>query len=88
MKVKYKMDRAGVIEIAKSAAVREQLGRAAAKLSGQANSLLHAHNPNASHEYKADVHVLDRTAIGTVHTTGFTTEQDQAEHRTLNAINH
>lgn len=84
----YTMDKKGVSDILKSAAMKDALSDAAEKLTNDANRLLHSHDPEATHEYMHNGHDLTHTSVELVHTTGFTTERDQKEHHTLNAINH
>lgn len=89
MSFTYKMDKGGVTEILKSAAVKAELEALADQRCAQANRMLHSHDPNAgSHEYMVHVKDLTHTAVATVHTTGMTTERDQRKHHTLNAVNH
>lgn len=89
MKAVYEMDKAGVMAIAKSPGMQAALGDAAEKKRAEANRMLRAHDPGSGgHGYMARAKVLDRTAVGVVHTTGITTELDQRKHHTLNAINH
>lgn len=88
-RVWYDMDMAGIIEISRSAGMQAALEEAAERKCAEANRLLRSHDPGAGeHGYMPRTKVLDRTAIGMVHTAGITTEIDQAKHRTLDAINH
>ncbi|TNU89047.1 hypothetical protein FIC87_12670 [Eggerthella lenta] len=85
----FELDGSGVIEIAKSAGMRAALADAAAGKCAEANAMLRSHDPRAGgHGYMSRTKVLDRTAIGMVHTAGVTTELDQRRHHTLDAINH
>ena len=89
MSVEYVMDMNGVMEIAKSAEMQSALAEAAADKCAEANGLLRSHDQNTGGRgYMSRAKVLDRTAIGMVHTTGIITELDQRRHHTLNAINH
>lgn len=89
MSVEYVMDMNGVMEIAKSAEMQSALAEAAADKCAEANGLLRSHDQNTGGRgYMSRAKVLDRTAIGMVHTTGITTELDQRRHHTLNAVNH
>lgn len=86
---RYDMDKAGVMEIAKSPGTQAALADLAEKKAAEANGMLRSHDPNAGeHAYASRTKVLGRTAIGMVHTTGITTELDQKRHHTLDAINH
>ena len=86
---RFELDGNGIMEIAKSTGMQAALGNAAAAKCAEANAMLRAHGPNAGgHAYMHRTKVLDRTAIGMVHTAGVTTELDQRKHHTLDAINH
>lgn len=88
-KFSYTMDLAGVVEILKSAPVKAALAEEAEKKCAEANRLLAAHGESdGEHVYMHHGHDLTHTSIESVHTSGKTTEIDQAKHRTLDAINH
>lgn len=85
----YTMDKAGVTQILKSGPVKAWLREEAEKKCAEANRLLRAHDKNAGeNEYAHHSADLTFSSIESIHTTGKTTEYDQAKYRTLDSINH
>lgn len=90
----FKLDKAGVAEISKSAGVQAILREHAESLASNANTIAHSHKSGLHisdfevEPYAADVDVLNYTAVGAVHTNGKIGQIDHAKYSTLNAINH
>ena len=97
----FTLDRAGVIEISKSAAVKSALGSIAFSMANRANAeastrisdedatfTRNGHEFARKRPYEAKVKAIRRTAIGIVSTTGEQGMRDQALHHTLDGLNH
>lgn len=92
--VDFKMDKAGVIEICKSAGMQAVLLDAAKEKAAGANAAAAGHE-KALHitsfkvpPYAAHVDVLDRTAVGAAHTNGKMGQLDQEKFKSLSRQNH
>lgn len=92
--VSFRLDNAGVMEVAKSAGVQAALMSEAEKIADAANAAASGHE-RALHvtEYKvppyaAHVDVLDRTAVGTAHANSKVGRLDEAKFKSLSRQNH
>ena len=85
----FTLDRAGVIEISKSAAVQSALGSIATRISDEdATFTRNGHEIARKLPYEAEVKAIRRTAIGIVSTTGEQGMRDQSLNHTLDGLNH
>ncbi len=97
----FTLDRAGIIEISKSAAVQSALGSIASSMANRANAeastrisdedatfTRNGHEIARKLPYEAEVKAIRRTAIGIVSTTGEQGMRDQSLNHTLDGLNH
>lgn len=89
--IEFKLDRAGVREILKSAAVKAELNAAAEAKAREANARMHSNMPSTrGHDgYRAGkAKNLTHTAVSAAYVASRAAAKDQERHQTLNAINH
>lgn len=90
----FKLNKAGLREIFKSAGMQAALRNEAEKLATKANKVAEAHAKELHIDhfkappYGAHVDVLRNTAVGAVHTNHIMGRKDQAKFSTLNSVNH
>ena len=97
----FQLDRSGVIEVTKSAAVQAALGSVASSMARRANAeastrisdedarfTKNGHEFARKAPYESEVKPIRRTAIGIVSTTGEQGMRDQALNHTLDSLNH
>lgn len=89
-KFEYRMDKAGVVAILKSGAVRAELAKEAERKAAQANAACSRHYPKGAtgSDYVAEVRDLTYTSVGVVFPETPLAKKDRNVHRTLDAINH
>ena len=97
----FRLDRSGVVEVMRSAAVRSELAAAASRLASRANAeattrisdedatfTRHGHQIARKAPYEAGAKAVNFTAIGIVSTTGQQGMRDQSLYHTLDSLNH
>lgn len=90
--VEFEWDKAGLIEICKSAGMQAVLGSVAADIASSANAnadpkTIHVSDFTVS-PYASHVDVLDRTAVGAVHTNSEIGRIYESATHTLAGLNH